>query len=83
MKTVVNPISALLFPHVGATLDHHHGFIVEYALDKDVKLDFHVDDSEVTMNLCLGTEFEGGELYFGGVRCNHHQQTGTLPGTIQ
>lgn len=33
---------------------------------------FHVDDSEVTLNVCLGKEFEGGELFFRGVRCEKH-----------
>jgi len=81
MKSFVNPLAELFYPHIGSVLDHHHGFVVEYALNKDKKLDFHVDDSEVTINLCLGKEFTGGELYFGGIRCGKHQQTGTLPGT--
>ena len=42
MISYINILSKLHFGHVGATLDEHHGFIVEYALDKDVKLDFHV-----------------------------------------
>lgn len=33
---------------------------------------FHVDDSEVTLNVCLGKEFDGGELFFRGVRCDKH-----------
>lgn len=39
---------------------------------RDKKLDFHVDDAAVTLNVCLGEEFTGGELYFGGVRCSRH-----------
>jgi len=70
----MNPLSAFLYPHIGATLNEHHGFIVEYALDKDRKLDFHVDDSEFTLNVCLGKQFTGGALYFGGIRCPLHQQ---------
>jgi len=57
-----------------AALDSHHGFVVEYQKGKDVKLDFHVDAADVTLNLCLGTQFSGGDLYFGGVRCAKHQQ---------
>jgi hypothetical protein len=49
-------------------LDSHHGFIVEYELGKDSKLDFHVDEADVTLNLCLGKEFKGGDLYFAGIR---------------
>lgn len=37
-----NAFSELLFPHVEASLDSHHGFVVEYEIGKDVKLDFHV-----------------------------------------
>ncbi len=33
---------------------------------------FHVDDSEVTLNVCLGKQFEGGDLFFRGVRCDKH-----------
>ena len=31
-----------------------------------------MDDSEVSLNVCLGKQFSGGELYFRGVRCDHH-----------
>ena len=30
----------------GATLSAHHGYLVEYARDKDERLAFHVDDLE-------------------------------------
>ena len=53
----------------------HHAFLVSYAMGKDLELGFHVDASDVTLNLCLGAEgFEGGELFFKGVRCNRHRQ---------
>jgi len=39
---------------------------------RDRKLDFHVDDAAVTLNVCLGTEFTDGQLYFGGIRCSPH-----------
>jgi hypothetical protein len=41
-------------------------FVVEYGADKDKKLDWHVDDSDVTLNVCLGKEFVGGDLVFSG-----------------
>lgn len=32
-------LSAVFFPEVGgATLDSHHGFVVEYGMDRDVDL---------------------------------------------
>lgn len=40
---------------------------------------FHVDDSEVTLNVCLGNQFSGGELFFRGVRCDNHVNTETQP----
>jgi hypothetical protein len=40
---------------------------------------FHVDDSEVTLNVCLGRQFSGGELFFRGVRCDEHVSSETQP----
>ncbi|XP_061994844.1 2-oxoglutarate and iron-dependent oxygenase domain-containing protein CP2-like isoform X4 [Rosa rugosa] len=79
MEEFIRPISRVLFPEVGgATLDSHHGFVVEYGIDRDVELGFHVDDAEVTLNVCLGKQFTGGELYFRGVRCDKHVNSETL-----
>ncbi|KAG7032533.1 putative PKHD-type hydroxylase, partial [Cucurbita argyrosperma subsp. argyrosperma] len=66
-----------LFEVGGGTLDSHHGFVVEYGIDRDVELGFHVDDSEVTLNVCLGKQFSGGELFFRGIRCDKHVNTET------
>jgi hypothetical protein len=55
MTEYIAPIAAREYADVGGdTLDGHHGFIVEYQVGKDVKLDFHVDASDVTLNVCLG-----------------------------
>ncbi|KAL9372395.1 hypothetical protein Peur_034639 [Populus x canadensis] len=43
---------------------------------------FHVDDSEVTLNVCLGKQFSGGELFFRGTRCDKHVNTGSQPEEI-
>jgi hypothetical protein len=73
MTRYLNPMAAVLFPNVGgSSLDSHHGFVVEYAMDRDLDLGFHVDDSEVTLNVCLGKQFDSGELFFRGVRCDKH-----------
>ncbi|KAG8661573.1 hypothetical protein MANES_01G016000v8 [Manihot esculenta] len=78
MDGFVRPISKVFFPEVGgSTLDSHHGFVVEYGKDRDVDLGFHVDDSEVTLNVCLGKQFSGGELFFRGTRCDKHVNTGS------
>ncbi|XP_031248808.1 uncharacterized PKHD-type hydroxylase At1g22950-like [Pistacia vera] len=83
MNDFIRPMSKVLFPEVGgSTLDSHHGFVVEYGMDRDVELGFHVDDSEVSLNVCLGKEFTGGELFFRGVRCDHHVNSETQPEEI-
>lgn len=80
MQTAVLPLSRFLYPDVvGATLDNHHGFVVDYEMGKDEHLDFHVDQSDVTLNVCLGQTFTDGNLYFGGIRCAVHQQTMPRP----
>ncbi|KAG2589009.1 hypothetical protein PVAP13_5NG352100 [Panicum virgatum] len=78
MEQFVAPISRVFYPEVGGgTLDSHHAFVVEYGKDRDVELGFHVDDSEVTLNVCLGKQFSGGELYFRGIRCENHVNSET------
>lgn len=43
---------------------------------------FHMDDSEVTLNVCLGKQFTGGELFFRGVRCDKHMSSESLSEVI-
>lgn len=70
----VRPLAtAVLATHHAATLDHQHAFVVDYAVGGDRSLDLHVDDSEVTLNVCLGWEFEGAAVRFEGVRCEDHR----------
>lgn len=80
MLEYIKPLSTLLFKGVGGdTLDSLHAFIVEYGMDRDRSLGFHTDDSEITLNACLGKEFTEGTLYYQGLRCHGCQQTPTLP----
>lgn len=80
MTRWVRPFAARLLPEFGGDrLDAHHGYLVEYARDKDEFLGFHVDDSEVTLNVCLGESFEGAELTMLGLRCDVHLQTSLRP----
>ena len=75
MVNMLVPIARELFPDIGgASLATQHSFIVEYGKGRDRSLGFHVDDSEVTLNLCLGDSFTGSELYFQGRRCEQHRQ---------
>lgn len=80
MNEYVTPFASFLYADAGGdSLDHHHGFVVDYEIGKDEELDFHVDQSDVTLNVCLGESFSGGELYFGGIRCAVHQTTMPRP----
>ena len=45
-------------------LNDHHVFTVRYKCDEDTSLSRHRDDCDVTLNICLGQEFEGGNLSF-------------------
>jgi len=64
----------------GGSIDHHHSYLVDYGREGDDELGFHVDDSEVTLNLCLGETFSGAELVMLGRRCDRHRQTEVLAG---
>ncbi len=76
LERVASPLGRALFAHVGgASLDHHHGFTVAYAPERDRDLALHVDDAEVTLNVCLGEDFMGGALRVLGHRCLAHAAT--------
>ncbi|MDI3285835.1 hypothetical protein [Polyangium sp. 15x6] len=75
LYTWLSPLTKWAFPeHAGSSVDHQHSFVVEYAENGDTDLGFHVDDSEVTLNACLGLSFDGAEVYFRGVRCDAHRE---------
>jgi hypothetical protein len=76
VKHVVEPLAGHVFPEVSACgLDGHHAFVVDYSPETDDHLSWHMDDAEVTLNLCLGTEFNGGDLVFRGRRCPWHRDS--------
>ncbi|KAI3744363.1 hypothetical protein L1987_57442 [Smallanthus sonchifolius] len=80
MRDFISHISKILFPDVGGcSLDSNHGYVVEYGMGRDVDLGFHVDDSEVTLNVCLGTEFTGGDLFSEEIfSCSHARGTAII-----
>eukprot|EP00455_Lapot_gusevi_P027917 TRINITY_DN2967_c0_g1_i10.p1 TRINITY_DN2967_c0_g1~~TRINITY_DN2967_c0_g1_i10.p1 ORF type:complete len:331 (-),score=39.11 TRINITY_DN2967_c0_g1_i10:166-1083(-) len=82
----VQPLSFAV-PHLaqfcGQGFDHHHAFTVEYGMQKDKKLDFHVDNSQITLNVCLGKDFTDGALHFRGVRCDAHINTQNTPAEFE
>ena len=77
-QLVVRPISRELFQETEmggeqGDLDWRHGYITAYTTDPDVQIPRqrlvpHTDDSEVTLNVCIGDVFEGGGLTFQGLR---------------
>ena len=73
-KDYLMALSRLLYPEwVGQGLDSHRVFVVKYTMKEDLDLSYHFDNAEVTLNVCLGRVFKGGDLYFGpmkGVRIN-------------
>ena len=63
LNTFVNPFSVEVFPYVGR-MTKVHGFLVNYAVGKQRALGAHFDDSDVTLNVCLGKSSAGGKLVF-------------------
>ncbi|GJN05605.1 hypothetical protein PR202_ga23252 [Eleusine coracana subsp. coracana] len=71
VKDFIAPIIKGRYPELGAlSLDSHHTFVTSYIQGEGEG--FHVDDSEVTVNVCIGGEFTGGDMYFRGIRCGDH-----------
>jgi hypothetical protein len=67
-RNVLAAFAEALFPRQGGgALTSHHAFVVQYKEGKDLGLDMHTDDSDVTFNVCLGKAFEGAGLTFCGV----------------
>ncbi|XP_041347458.1 2-oxoglutarate and iron-dependent oxygenase domain-containing protein 2-like isoform X2 [Gigantopelta aegis] len=65
----LTPICAILFPDWGgSSLDSHKAFVVMYKPGEDVDLSYHYDNSEVTLNVALSSNYAGGSLYFGNMR---------------
>jgi len=67
----ISPLAAVLYPEwwpEASSLDTHKAFIVRYEIGQDVELCCHWDDAEVTLNVCLGAQFNDGDLLFHGMR---------------
>ena len=73
---ILKPISRHLFQEsetMGGELDWRQGYIAAYSASPSKskpreRLVPHTDDSEVTMNVCIGDEFSGGHLRFKDLR---------------
>ena len=66
LQREVWPVARSLWPTEGESFDNHHSFCVSYKPDEDRGLDMHTDDSDVTLNVCLGREFTASGLTFCG-----------------
>eukprot|EP00429_Kryptoperidinium_foliaceum_P037525 CAMPEP_0176170720 /NCGR_PEP_ID=MMETSP0120_2-20121206/87398_1 /TAXON_ID=160619 /ORGANISM="Kryptoperidinium foliaceum, Strain CCMP 1326" /LENGTH=343 /DNA_ID=CAMNT_0017508529 /DNA_START=64 /DNA_END=1095 /DNA_ORIENTATION=- len=77
------PLANVLFPlESQGGFDDHHAFIVRYNADEDLGLDMHIDDSDVTFNVCLGEPgYTGSGLTFCGNfgTSNHRIKTYKYP----
>lgn len=89
---VMRPISRLLFKDSEALdeLDWRQGYVAGYSVTPSSqtgttrhRLVAHTDDSEVTMNLCIGDQFDGGALQFRGLRGTKDADAGHLIGDFQ
>nr|XP_051221203.1 2-oxoglutarate and iron-dependent oxygenase domain-containing protein ICU11-like [Lolium perenne] len=41
-------------------------------IPKYIFAEIHVDDSHITLNVCLGKQFTQGQMFFLGSRCGYH-----------
>lgn len=63
------PLTSVLYPDCGGRcLDSHRAFVVKYDMNEDLDLSYHYDNAEVTLNVSLGKDFTGGNLYFGDMK---------------
>ena len=85
---IMKPLAHFLFNETecNGNLDWRQGYVAGYSNTPSEKagvtrdhLVAHTDDSEVTLNICLGEYFEGGELIFHGLRgdTNNKKTVGT------
>jgi hypothetical protein len=85
---VMRPISRHIYKETEAKgdLDWRQGYIAAYSASPSKakprqRLVSHTDDSEVTLNICIGDVFEGGLLAFRGLRGD--SDAGALGGDYQ
>ena len=76
VEMFVEDISPKILPErYRLPIDTTHSYIVRYGASSDRDLGFHVDDSFLTLNICLNEGFTGSELVFEGERCPTHIDT--------
>ena len=79
IKNYFTKIANLLYPdRFKKKFDGIHSYVVRYGDNYDRNLGFHVDDSLITINLCLKNDSKGSELCFSGIRCPLHIDTPSM-----
>jgi hypothetical protein len=68
-------VNSLFLNRSKFSFDSIHSYIVRYGAEYDREIGLHVDDSIVTMNLCLNDGFSGSDLILRGTRCPIHMDT--------
>jgi len=67
-------------------VDSYKSFTIKYSIGEDTDLKYHYDNAEVTFNFCLGTQFEGAEVYFyhmaGETDNGHYCEAEHKPGSV-
>lgn len=64
----LNSVAKIVYSEwVGEGLDSHRGFTVFYSNEGDRQLNYHYDNAEVTLNVSLNGDFQGGDVYFCGM----------------
>jgi hypothetical protein len=59
LQAYILPLARHLYPKQGQAFHNHYSFMVEYKAGHDLGLDMHIDNSDVTLNVCMGREFTG------------------------
>ena len=60
----IQPLARQLFQEPNLELDSHKAFVIKYAMGEDEDLAAHFDNAEITLNISLSDDYDGGELVF-------------------
>jgi hypothetical protein len=58
---------------------NHNATILLISIPKYIFADIHVEDSHITLNVCLGKQFTHGQMLFVGSRCGTHVNSESQP----
>jgi len=64
----VCPVAEKHYPDIRSLKKHPYAFSIDYSVKTQKSLASHHDSSDVTLNVCLGKKFTGGDLVFSSGR---------------